>query len=135
MLEGNKLHSPEADLPAWPLLLAALMLPLTLARLGLVNRSTTRNKLRLASFHSTCTITLTSLCRGGRQGQATDRMKHWMHIGVGLGSKAVAQSQDASSTHCKPGEEKKKKTPKRRPLLTVTARLRAGFVRHCEPCS
>ena len=54
----------EAALPGVPLLLVASMLPVTLMLLGLTNRRTTRNKFCLPSFGSTCTIILTSLCRG-----------------------------------------------------------------------
>lgn len=61
----------EAALPAVPLLLVALMLPVTLVLLGLVNRRTTRNKCCLPSFGSTCTVTLTSLCRDKSDTQLT----------------------------------------------------------------
>ena len=53
----------EAALPAVPLILVALMLPVTLTLLRLMNRRTTRNKFCLPSCGSTCTVTLTSLCR------------------------------------------------------------------------
>lgn len=62
----------EAALPAAPLLLVALMLPVTLVPLGLVNRRTTRNKCCVSSsFGSTCTVTLTSLCRDESDTQLT----------------------------------------------------------------
>lgn len=68
----------EAALPAAPLLLAALMLPVTLVPLGLENRRTTRNKCCLPSFGSTCTVTLTSLCRDESDTQLTAAAQVWV---------------------------------------------------------
>lgn len=68
----------EAALPVMPLLLVALMLPVTLELLGLVNRRTTRYKCCLPSFGFTCTVTLTSLCRDESDTQLTVMAQAWV---------------------------------------------------------
>ena len=68
----------EAALPSVPLLLVALMLPVTLALPGLVNRRTTRYKCCVPAFGSTCTVTLTSFCRDESDTQLTTTAQVWV---------------------------------------------------------
>lgn len=80
MMRNERAESiSEAALPAVPLWLVASMLPVTLVLLGLMNRRTTRNKCCLSSFGSTCTATLTSLCRDKSDTQVAKMVQVWVH--------------------------------------------------------
>lgn len=135
----------EAALPAVPLLLVALMLPVTLVLLGLMNRRTTRNKCCLSSFGSTCTDTLTSLCRDESDTPVTTMVQGWVddevimlrersNIFVRL---AEEWSKESWLINRKQAKAKRGKYSQRNagPSLTVTASLKVSFLHHQDPCS
>ncbi len=106
-----------------PLLLVALMLPVTLEPLGLVNRRTTRNKCCLPSYGSTCTVTLTSLCRNESDTQLAEMAQVWVddegimlaenHVRRG---RAVKQTERVNQQSASKAEKRKTQPKEGRPF-------------------
>lgn len=140
MIWNVRFQCQEAALPAGPLLLVALMLPVTLVLLGLVNRRTTRNKFCLLSFGSTCTVTLTSLCRDKSDNTADYHGIGWNRWGGYIVRRKVKYQDLRKRGWLISREQAKVKRGKYSqrnagPSLTVTARVKVSFIHHQHPRS